>query len=112
MKLANPRRLEADEDRIAALRDVLCRHQACGPARLSALRIVMRHRLGIASAASSIDCTNPVTATASRKALAQSALPLPFTLHADLSFLAQHGRAVLCRHNPKPHPPRRFQERR
>jgi transposase len=37
---------------------------------------------------------------------------LPFALHADLGFLAEHGRALLRRDHPKPHPPRRFQERR
>src|SRR5258705_13659502 len=45
-----------------------------------------------------------------RKALAQSPSPLPFALHADFGFLAQHGRAVLRRDHPKTYPPRRLQE--
>jgi transposase len=34
----------------------------------------------------------------------------PFALHADFGFLAQHGRALLCRDHPKTYPPRRLQE--
>jgi hypothetical protein len=47
-----------------------------------------------------------------RQAPDQSASSLPFALHADCAFLAQHGRALLRRDHAKPHPTRRLQERR
>ena len=50
--------------------------------------------------------------TPGRKTLAQSTSALPPALHADLGFLAQHGRAVLRRDHPKAYPPRRLQKRR
>ena len=45
------------------------------------------------------------------QALAQEASSLPFALHTDLVVVAQHGRALLRRDHPQPHPPRCLQER-